>query len=369
MTDHPSQAPSPRRLHGLDALRGFAAVAVVLYHYTAWFGHDGDPHVAPGPSAVFGRGHFGVELFFVISGFVIFMTLDRTESLRAFIVARVLRLYPGFLACMAVTLLVTAALDPAPLSPGRLLANLTMAPELFGTRPIDGSYWSLLYEFVFYALAALCCLVLGCRRPEIPCAIWLAAALTIRLSGLNLACKPLEQLTAAWFAHLFIIGIMLFRIHAGRATVLTWLLLLLALETALFGPHFVFQPTPRIVYGGIILGFAGLVWFAATPAGCALAVRPLRVLGQISYPLYLVHQAAGFLVIARLEAAGFTADAAIGTAILLSVGVAWVIHRGVERPAQRRGKAALFRRQPATFTVSAVFPRPSASQQAGASGS
>src|SRR3954469_15102112 len=110
----------PGRLEGLDGLRGIAAASVMVYHYTAWYpflhGFDLTP--------AFPYGIFGVELFFVISGFVIFMTLERTRSLGQFAAARFARLYPAFLASMLASLALTAA----PFDLPRLLANLTMMP-------------------------------------------------------------------------------------------------------------------------------------------------------------------------------------------------------------------------------------------------
>ena len=319
------------RLAGLDALRGIAAMAVVLYHYTAWYAEEMGGHAPPGTSLFLAHGHFGVELFFIISGFVIFLTLSRSDGLASFIRSRFTRLYPAFLTAVVVTLTV----DASGVTPWRLLANLTMAPELIGARPIDGSYWSLQYELVFYGLAAFCVLVMRWRAPEAACAVWLAIALAVRLSGWDLEYRTLERLSVAWFAHLFVIGIMLFRLHAGQASRFTWVVLAVALEMAFLGPHWAFQPISQVAYGLMIAGFAALVWFAVTPWGAMLAIRPLGFLGRVSYPLYLVHQSAGFILIARLEAAGIAPDIAIGVAITASILVAWAITDWIEAPVGR----------------------------------
>lgn len=318
------------RLAGLDALRGVAALAVVLYHVTTWYAEEMGGHPDPGPVLTLPFGHFGVELFFIISGFVIFMTLQRCHALADFATARLIRLYPGFLACLCLALLVSLTT----VTPYQVLANITMMPEILGARAIDGSYWSLAYELVFYALAGFCVLVMRWRTPEPACAVWIAVALAIRLSGLDLEFRLLERLTAAWFAHLFIIGIMLFRIHAGQATKLTWVLLLVGLEVAFLGPHWAFQPISPLVNGAMIAGFTALVWFSASPRGEALAIPPLRFLGRISYPLYLVHQAAGFQLIASLEAAGVEANLAIATTIAAAILAAWGITDLIEAPAR-----------------------------------
>ena len=114
------------RLVELDVLRGLAALAVMLYHYTVRFTQL-YPNFPPA-AAKLPCGFFGVEFFFCISGFVIFMTLDRTRRPMDFVVSRVARLWPACLAAMTVTF---CAVDLIGL-PGRevsalhALANVTM---------------------------------------------------------------------------------------------------------------------------------------------------------------------------------------------------------------------------------------------------
>ena len=71
-----------RRLVEVDALRGLAALAVVLFHYTTRFTELFAPN--PPPTFSFPDGHYGVNLFFIISGFVIFMTLEKTVKADGF---------------------------------------------------------------------------------------------------------------------------------------------------------------------------------------------------------------------------------------------------------------------------------------------
>jgi len=99
-----------RRLSSLDGLRGTAVLAVLLYHYTYWYEHVVSQH----PSILFRFpwGKFGVECFFVISGFVISLTLDRTKTLVEFVRARLARLYPTFLTCLLITSTITALAGP-----------------------------------------------------------------------------------------------------------------------------------------------------------------------------------------------------------------------------------------------------------------
>src|SRR4051812_204197 len=150
------------RIAGLDVLRGTAAGAVMIHHHGQYY-DELYPGRVPLP-VNFSAGHFGVELFFIISGFVIFMTIERKQTVRAFAVARVARLLPAFLAALVVA---TAILIVAPMPPletptvRRFLANLTMMPLLLGERVVDLPYWTLTYEFVFYGGMAV---VLATRR-------------------------------------------------------------------------------------------------------------------------------------------------------------------------------------------------------------
>src|SRR5260370_24825874 len=103
-------------------------------------------------------GHFGVELFFIISGFVILMTMERKKSVLEFAPSRFARLMPAFLASLvlATTLLILWPMPPLDTPTLRqFLANLTMAPSLFGEADIDPPYWTLTYGLVLYAFMAL----------------------------------------------------------------------------------------------------------------------------------------------------------------------------------------------------------------------
>ena len=137
------------RIEELDGLRGLAAIAVVLFHYTTRY------------SEIYGRetglpfefpyGNLGVELFFGISGFVIFMTLDRTRSLGDFVVSRVSRLYPAYWAAIILTTAVVnlEGMTEFMRSPFEITVNFTMLQSFVGVRAVDGVYWTLAVELAF----------------------------------------------------------------------------------------------------------------------------------------------------------------------------------------------------------------------------
>ena len=90
-----------KRITELDALRGFAAACVVIYHFTHRY-NDMFQHSFHVPHWLH-YGNLGVQLFFIISGFVIFLTLNRTQKATDFIVSRLSRLYPAYWVAIALT--------------------------------------------------------------------------------------------------------------------------------------------------------------------------------------------------------------------------------------------------------------------------
>ncbi|MFB4318701.1 acyltransferase family protein [Actinomadura sp. 21ATH] len=147
---------APIRLGWLDGLRGIAALVVAVhhgcYHYLPQFRHEILRWVDP--------GHAGVLVFFLVSGYIIPASLERSGSLRRFWIGRLFRIYPLLLAVLAVTLLVAlAGLTPLrqglgtdfdPL--GAALAHLTMMQDLLAVPSALNVLWTLSYEMAFYLL-------------------------------------------------------------------------------------------------------------------------------------------------------------------------------------------------------------------------
>ena len=90
------------RLVELDAIRGLAVILVVLYHYSTWQ-HQSAGYSVTQAAFEFWDGKVGVHLFFIVSGFVIFLTLNSTRTLYEFVVHRFARLYPAYWLGVALT--------------------------------------------------------------------------------------------------------------------------------------------------------------------------------------------------------------------------------------------------------------------------
>lgn len=318
------------RLVELDVLRGFAAAAVVLYHFTIRY-----PKLygyATAPDFALPYGYFGVSFFFCISGFVIFMTLDKTKRAADFIVSRVARLWPAYLAAMVITFSAVHLFG----LPGRsttaeqALVNVTMFQDLFHVPDVDEAYWSLQVELIFY-----CWMLLA----------YITGALTHIRALLGVALiPPVIYFVAHHFLHhdlsftagtlllvdyipYFTIGIAAYNIRTSREGG-KWDLLLMAAALVVIG---ICQPLPNLVIAAV----AVIVFLAvATRRLTWIAGGPLIFLGTISYTLYLIHQNVGYIVIRAATAHGVSPDMAICLAVGVGIGLASLLTWTVEKPAR-----------------------------------
>lgn len=319
------------RIADLDALRGLAALAVVLFHYTTRYqlvyGH------VDAPAAWVAWGHYGVQLFFGISGFVIFMTLDRTRTLADFAVSRASRLYPGYWAAMALTtaVMLIAGMDELLVSPAAFAADLTMLQALAGLPSVDGVYWTLFVELSFYvAMAALWQLRL-LRRIEAVLLAWLGLKWLWHFAPVVAGVEPswlLGALLVQEHIPFFATGIVAYRLRSGAAEPRLALLVVAASVTTVAACDDAPHALVALVTAGALLA----VSLRSIPL---LQARPLVWLGAVSYSLYLLHQHIGFALIRGFEAAGFSANAAIAATLVAVLLLAAAITYGVERPALR----------------------------------
>lgn len=321
--------PPSNRLQEIDALRGIAALMVVLFHFTSKFdelyGH------ASAPAFAMPWGHYGVNLFFMISGFVIFMTLARTRQPADFIVSRFSRLYPAYWFAVALTFGVTAwlGLPGKTVGWGDALLNLLMFHGLFKVPNVDGVYWTLLVELLFYVWSLLAFRLGLLARIH----LLLAAALALRLVyfiaaqvfGIDLP-WTLSQLLILPFIAWFACGIMVYRLsHDSSSRGLDLALIAAAVLTLAI--------TESPFLGALAAALTVLLYLAASRRLPLLRIALLTWLGEISYTLYLVHENIGWAVMLRLKAQGFDPNVSIAIVVALSLLLAWAITRYIEKPA------------------------------------
>ena len=337
----------PERIAELDVLRGVAAVWVMLFHYTVrWFEQPGPPQ-SP-------FGEYAVHLFFMISGFVIFMTLRNTKTATDFVVSRFSRLYPAYWAAVLVTASVMAIIPPFAKSAvtfPQVAVNLTMLQQWLRVKEVDGVYWTLAIELAFYGWMFLIFKIRALNRIELVGTIWIFIELFARawermqLAAFKLDPEIIPSIISRTLilehAHLFVAGMVFFRIRTEGSTIGRAALLGLCLFTQFFihGP----LGTPFIgIFFGIFLLVAKrqLAW---------LAFRPLVFLGTISYTLFLVHQNIGYAVMRQLVEQPRLVQ--VSAAVAVAIALATLLTFFVEKPSLRflrRRYAARIRSIPAS---------------------
>lgn len=338
------------QLDGLTAIRYLAAVWVVLYH------HWGEAVGAPAP-ALIAKGYLGVELFFILSGFILcHVYFDPAAAGRfrygPFLGARIARVYPLHLATLAgIGLLAGAASLAGWPSHGEVLKWSALPAQLLMLQAwglgMAGGWnhpsWSISAEWFAYLTFPLS-LWLAQRLRRRPATAVLAAtsfAVLLYVGFPRLTGYPLTEVTLAWGA-LRIVPCFL----AGAALYLVWRRLgELGIDVPI-AARFVAMAAPLMLAGVkapdmVIIAALGIVILAlAGPSD----QRPWRgnerffvYLGEISYAVYMCCIPVGlvyFRVASRLAPPGSSAWFTLPLFVLVLTGVAAAAHHVIERPAR-----------------------------------
>lgn len=291
------------RVAEIDLFRFLAAIAVVIFHYAfRGFAAD-DLSIMPYPllSDIARYGYLGVDLFFIISGFVIFMTAS-SGSAKRFFISRVVRLYPAFWVCCTVTFLVTLAIGEHRFSAsfGQYLANMTMMGEFFNVPSIDGVYWTLYIEIKLYALVMLLLLFGLLHRLEILLVAWLMVTVILDL----FPAYALQSLLITHYAPYFVAGATFFLVYSKGLSVLR--LAIIVASWAVSIKHALslipdYEQRFGIAFNSVVIGCVISLFFIAlflvvTKKMKWLSSIDWTLFGSLTYPLYLLHENIGFMV-------------------------------------------------------------------------
>jgi peptidoglycan/LPS O-acetylase OafA/YrhL len=349
-----------------NQLRGLAAMLVVMTHYFGTFFAEQELlaartfspnlHLVPAPWVhlfeLEYQGPFGVGIFFLISGFVIPYSLQKTSK-AGFLLNRILRIYPTYAVCLGIgTLAILASArywgQAFSYQPRVLLANAALVHNLLNLPSMDAVNWTLSIEVKFYLLAALGTAAFFSRKP------WWQLGFQLFAIWATWYCSD----PASWvlwmmelnYIMFMLIGV-LFHQHATgliSTRALCWRALL---SLAVFSLTWSIGPQRGQFPAVTVWYYLALAVFALSYALRA-RFRPQRLLdfmADISYPLYCVHSLVGYCLLKVLLQRGLPYGAAVLLTLASAILLAWLVHRTVERGSMQLGRrlaARLARRQP-----------------------
>ncbi|WP_194924361.1 acyltransferase family protein [Catenulispora pinisilvae] len=357
----PAAAPSPaknrpQRLYALDLLRFIAALLVVSRHWLAvgsvYLGNNirgfawgvAQPiHIEPPILAKIGSyGDLGVQLFFLISGFVICMS-SWGRTVGQFAASRVSRLYPAYWFSVIASIAVLLAFPRLGMHnrPGLfhdVLTNLTMTQSFYSTGDIDPVYWTLAAELRFYLLFAIVVFFgVTYRRVIYFCWLWVFAAMFTHMTNNG----TMDAFLQPQYAPYFIAGIAFFLMWRFGPTMLLWALVVVSflVGQSQVAPDPAAYPEigwhyPRWPMFLALVAFYTLMALVALHKLDWMRWKPLATLGALTYPLYLLHQDIGFTLISYLhEHLSFWPTLILAFALVLAL--CYLVQRFIEKPGQR----------------------------------
>lgn len=349
------------RLALVDGLRLAAALVVACFHY---FGTQNPAVWGEAPSEYAYAVHraslygwLGVEMFFLISGFVICMSAwGRTPG--EFAVSRISRLFPAYWAVIVLIVTRVALLPqqsdnvPEDIHPRVVVSNLTMFPAPLHVDMLAGVAWTLDVEARFYLLMAVV-LKLGTTYERLLgfCTVWLVAAFITHSTHNRL----LDQFVLSGYAGLFVAGIALYLMCRFGQNLMLWILLAMAWAYQLsvlqirVNWHLTEAGSTKTVSWSLcallLTAFLGVLMLATLGPLRHIRRRWLVTAGALTYPFYLLHMTIGFPfakgLTHHLPALGHWGTMAVTTTAMLLLSYA--VFRWVEQPLGRRMRKGLMR--------------------------
>lgn len=303
-----------KRIYQIDLFRFIAALAIVCYHYLYRGYKAGNMSLLRFDeiSEYFKYGYLGVDLFFMISGFVIAFSIKHL-SLSKFCYSRFKRLYPMYWICLMITAVVTYffGYPRYQVTFKQLLANLTMAQELFKQGNVDGAYWSLFVELKFYLIISLYLIINKYRKLSLDYLIyfWLIVSSLRFFVGPSPVYDFLHELFIIDWSAYFIAGMVCCQLFLRGSAIryyfaLSWCLYL-SIDGAIGRIHwlertFHSQFSPYIIAVAILLFYLLLLLVSCKKLQVLNSPKLVKI-GMLTYPLYLIHQHVGFIIFNQLH--------------------------------------------------------------------
>lgn len=334
-----------RHIYELDYVRALSVMMIVLYHYTTRYdesiGHLGKwLFLLP-------WGCYAVNTFFLLTGFLTVKNLN-VGGIK-FICKRIIRLYPTYWCGIILTSLAMFFLLPDRLRTMKdILLNFTMLQSYLGIPHVDGVYWTLVVEMIFYIIIFLLMLIKDKKKILAGMYAWMTLAMYALISE-NMGITNLIVKCCNYFlvtdkrAEFFVVGTVVAYAIEGKKTVSILPLALMCYINAFLDIGFVHGVLWMMIWSGIIWLFASeSLHIHITPQNWIH--RFLCFIAGISYPMYLIHQNIGYGIIYNLEMRGMVSEIWIVIPVGICILLAYLLHKCVEIPVGNRFSKYILRR-------------------------
>lgn len=321
-------------IYELDYIRAISAILIVLYHYTTRY-RESIGHIGTWPLE-FPWGSWAVNTFFLLTGLLTVRNFK--EGGLRFAFKRFARLWPAFAVSVLITTVFMAVLLPDRLrSVTEIILNFTMFPAYLGANPVDGVYWTLPLEIIFYFWMMIFMIGKNHRRLIWCLYGWVAVVLGLAVCDrIGLNAMPVNLLKLLFIperAACFILGAAIALLNRKENLHLGVVLPLAAL---------------CVITLYLWLGWRVCLWtvawavviFLVSTGKLRFAMKNTNVLHKcllfvsaVSYTLYLLHQNIGFAIIRKLEQLGCDSQLWIFVPVALAFLLAAAVHYWVELPA------------------------------------
>jgi peptidoglycan/LPS O-acetylase OafA/YrhL len=311
-----------RYLYSLDYLRGFAALAVCLFHFTDKADYLPATNVF---KQLFSTGHFGVEIFFIISGLVIPYSMYKggysLAKIWIFLKKRFVRIEPPYLLCVCLALLLNFLTTKSPFYTGKafsidyqqLFYHLGYLNAFMGKDWLNQVFWTLAVEFQYYLLIALLFPLVNHKKSV----VWMLALICFNALSFSFDRNYLFN-----FSIFFTTGIVFFRFFTNKIHWIDGVICSVAILAFLVF-RYSYQEIVVVLLTSIVI---------------LLPLRPTvfsEFFGNISYSLYLLHLPIGLRIInltQRFTTTELLREVMVLAALIISVGVAYLYYKSVEKP-------------------------------------
>lgn len=324
---------SKQHFSTIVALRALAALSVCLFHFTKGY-MDENGWIRD----FFRHGWMGVEVFFVISGFVIpyslFQSNFRFKHYGLFIKKRLLRIEPAYLISLLLILILNYSISKTSFFLGKefsissfdVLLHLGYLVEFFDAKWLNDVYWTLAVEFHYYILIGV--LVALWKRVNI---FWFFISISFLIMFSHF---PISTIKLTSYTNIFALGLIACQFKIGKISQISYLIVTLLISLSVY-----------LTQGSIVCFVTLITSLLITLKSNVYVPKWLIYLGEISFSLYLLHTTVGGKFInlcKRLSLSEPVKFLVVIMALLLSIFVSRIFYKIIEKPSHMMSRKMKF---------------------------